>query len=177
MQRISDVPGRISDLWSVDSETHLGKQNRCSGSWERPRRSCIADCISCISASYFCISEVPGQISDLTSRTASIRRFRNSPRKAKLEFWIKSYGNWEPEIITIFVTWQSRVTLDSIWNFCDVLSHLGHFRWFLTFLLLAFSMTFGIFGDLWHTRLFSAFLAISLIIAFLVIFGIFGHFW
>ena len=28
--------------------------------------------------------------------------------------------NWEPEFMTIFVTWQSRVTLDSIRNSCDV---------------------------------------------------------
>ena len=28
--------------------------------------------------------------------------------------------NWEPEFMTIFVIWQSRVTLDSIRNFCDV---------------------------------------------------------
>ena len=31
---------------SVDSETHLGKQNRSSGSWDRPCRSCIADSFS-----------------------------------------------------------------------------------------------------------------------------------
>ena len=29
--------------------------------------------------------------------------------------------NWEPEFMTIFVTWQLRVTLDSIRNSCDVL--------------------------------------------------------
>ena len=28
--------------------------------------------------------------------------------------------NWEPEIMTIFVTWQLIVTLDSIRNSCDV---------------------------------------------------------
>ena len=28
--------------------------------------------------------------------------------------------NWEPEFMTVFVTWQSRVTLDSIRNSCDV---------------------------------------------------------
>ena len=28
--------------------------------------------------------------------------------------------NWEPEFMTIFVTWQLRVTLDSIRNSCDV---------------------------------------------------------
>ena len=29
--------------------------------------------------------------------------------------------NWEPELMTIFVTWQLIVTLDSICNSCDVL--------------------------------------------------------
>ena len=29
--------------------------------------------------------------------------------------------NWEPEFMTIFVTWQLIVTLDSIRNSCDVL--------------------------------------------------------
>ena len=28
--------------------------------------------------------------------------------------------NWEPEFMTIFATWQLRVTLDSIRNSCDV---------------------------------------------------------
>ena len=32
-----------------------------------------------------------------------------------------NYDNWEPEFMTIFVTWQLRVTLDSIRNSCDVL--------------------------------------------------------
>ena len=48
--------------------------------------------------------------------------------------WDTDYNsyNWEPEFMTIFVTWQSRVTLDSIRNSCDVLkrnfkkSFLGH---------------------------------------------------
>ena len=36
--------------------------------------------------------------------------------------WDTDYNssNWEPEFMTIFVTWQSRVTLDSIRNSCDV---------------------------------------------------------
>ena len=36
--------------------------------------------------------------------------------------WDTDYNsyNWEPEFITIFVTWQSRVTLDSMRNSCDV---------------------------------------------------------
>ena len=37
-----------------------------------------------------------------------------------------NYDNWEPDFMTIFVTWQLRVTLDSIRNSCDV---LGYFWW------------------------------------------------
>ena len=33
-----------------------------------------------------------------------------------------NYDNWEPDFMTIFVTWQLRVTLDSIRNSCDILS-------------------------------------------------------
>ena len=37
--------------------------------------------------------------------------------------WDTDYNsyNWEPKFMTIFVTWQSRVTVDSIRNSCDVL--------------------------------------------------------
>ena len=37
--------------------------------------------------------------------------------------WDTDYNsyNWEPELMTIFITWQSRVTVDSIRNSCDVL--------------------------------------------------------
>ena len=31
-----------------------------------------------------------------------------------------NWDNWEPEFMTLFVTWQLRVTLDSIRNSCDV---------------------------------------------------------
>ncbi len=36
--------------------------------------------------------------------------------------WDTDYNsyNWEPKFMTIFVTWQSRVTVDSIRNSCDV---------------------------------------------------------
>ena len=36
--------------------------------------------------------------------------------------WDTDYNsyNWEPEFMTIFFTWQSRVTVDSIRNSCDV---------------------------------------------------------
>ena len=39
------------------------------------------------------------------------------------DLWDIDYNsdNWEPEFMTIFVTWQLRVTLDSIRNSCDVL--------------------------------------------------------
>ena len=38
------------------------------------------------------------------------------------DIWDTDYNsyNWEPKFMTIFVTWQSRVTLDSIRNSCDV---------------------------------------------------------
>ena len=38
------------------------------------------------------------------------------------DFWDTDYNsdNWEPEFMTVFVTWQSWVTLDSIRNSCDV---------------------------------------------------------
>ena len=39
------------------------------------------------------------------------------------DIWDTDYisDNWEPEIMTIFVTWQLRVTLDSICNCCEFL--------------------------------------------------------
>ena len=95
---------------SVDSETHLGKRNQSSGSRDRPRGSCTADCISCISTAYFCISDVPGRISDLTSRTASIRRFRNSPSKVKSEFWIKSYDRLKINTDALILPAKRRIT-------------------------------------------------------------------
>ena len=38
------------------------------------------------------------------------------------DIWDTDYNsdNWEPEFMTIFVTWHARVTLDSIRNSCDV---------------------------------------------------------
>ena len=38
------------------------------------------------------------------------------------DIWDTYYNsdNWEPEFLTIFVTWHLRVTLDSIRNSCDV---------------------------------------------------------
>ena len=42
------------------------------------------------------------------------------------DIWDTDYNtdNWEPGFITIFVTWQLIVTLDSIRNSCDVFIHL-----------------------------------------------------
>ena len=39
------------------------------------------------------------------------------------DIWDTDYNSddWEPEFMTIFVTWQLIVTLDSIRNYCDVL--------------------------------------------------------
>ena len=43
--------------------------------------------------------------------------------------WDTDYNsyNWKPEFMTIFVTWQLRVTVDSIRNSCDV-SYFGPIR-------------------------------------------------
>ena len=52
--------------------------------------------------------------------------------------------NWEPEFMTIFVTWQLRVTLDSIRNSCDV---------FKLFFILAFTVLFNFVSILdWMMR-------------------------
>ena len=47
--------------------------------------------------------------------------------------WDTDYNsyNWEPEFMTIFVTWQSRVTLDSIRNSCDVSLYIVGGKFFL----------------------------------------------
>ena len=49
--------------------------------------------------------------------------------------WHTDYipDNWEPGLMTIFVTRQLIVTLDSIRNSCDVLMFLGRFRAYLVF--------------------------------------------
>ena len=43
------------------------------------------------------------------------------------DIWDTDYNaeNWEPEFMTLFVTWQLRVTLDSICNSCDVFLSCG----------------------------------------------------
>ena len=42
--------------------------------------------------------------------------------------WDTDYNseNWEPEFMTIIVTWQLSVTLDSIRNSCDVFGNFCH---------------------------------------------------
>ena len=48
---------------------------------------------------------------------------KSNPRNC--DIWDTEYNsdNWEPEFMTIFVTWQLIVTLDSIRNSCDVFHH------------------------------------------------------
>ena len=43
------------------------------------------------------------------------------------DIWHTDYNfdNWEPEFMTIFVTWQLIVTLDSIRNSCDVFHNIS----------------------------------------------------
>ena len=54
--------------------------------------------------------------------TASLFQ-KSDPIREVCGMWDADYisDNWEPEFMTIFVTWQSRVTLDSIHNSCNVL--------------------------------------------------------
>ena len=60
-------------------------------------------------------------------------------KKTTLEFcdiWDTDYNydNWYPEFMTIFVTWELRMTLDSICNSCDVLLTMGNTCWYLLWL-------------------------------------------
>ena len=48
---------------------------------------------------------------------------RQSWRLVTFETLITILTNWEPEFMTIIVTWQLIVTLDSIRNSCDVLQN------------------------------------------------------
>ena len=55
--------------------------------------------------------------------------FIEHPQRATLvtcDIWDTDYisGNWGLDFLKIFVTWQSRVTLDSIRNSCDVLYNI-----------------------------------------------------
>ena len=60
-----------------------------------------------------------------TKTMTKTNTFREHLQRAILEtceIWDNDYNfdNWEPEFMTICVTWQLRVTLDSIRNSCDV---------------------------------------------------------
>ena len=60
-----------------------------------------------------------------TKTMSKINTFREHLQQAIQEtcdLWDTDYNsdNWEPEFMTIFVTWQLIVTLDSIRNSCDV---------------------------------------------------------
>ena len=63
------------------------------------------------------------QIFGRFSGLLNIFRFLDNPRT--FDIWDTDYNsdNWEPEFMTIFVTWQLIVTLDSIHNSCDVYSN------------------------------------------------------
>ena len=51
--------------------------------------------------------------------------FKHISPRATCYIWDTDYNsdNWEPEFMTIFVTWQLIVTLNSIRNYCDVFSN------------------------------------------------------
>ena len=54
-------------------------------------------------------------------RNSSVCLLYCNPFSLSCDIWGTNYNydNWEPEFMTIFVTWQTRVTLDSIHNSCD----------------------------------------------------------
>ena len=61
-----------------------------------------------------------------TMTNTNTNTFREHLQRANLvtcDMWDTDYisDNWEQYFLTIFVTWQLRVTLDSIHNSCDVL--------------------------------------------------------
>ena len=58
---------------------------------------------------------------DMT-KTITFREHLQRAIPVTCDIWDTDYisDNWEIEFMTIFVTWQLRVTLDSIRNSCDV---------------------------------------------------------
>ena len=58
------------------------------------------------------------------SKTKIFREYLQRAIPETCEIWDTDYNfdNWEPGFMTICVTWQLRVTLDSIRNSCDVFS-------------------------------------------------------
>ena len=62
---------------------------------------------------------------DMTKKNYKDKYIREHPKGAIIgtcDIWDTDYNSdkWEPEFITIFVTWQLIVTLDSMHNSCDV---------------------------------------------------------
>ena len=56
--------------------------------------------------------------------------------------------NWEPEFLTVFISWQLRMTLDSIRNSCDVYELHSFIKpWVLLFLLLLAWVGFFFFSN------------------------------
>ena len=77
-----------------------------------------------------------------TKTMTKTNTFREHLQRAILEtceIWDTDYNfdNWEPEFMTICVTWQLRVTLDSIRNSCDVSEKI---RWWALFILTAIEL-------------------------------------
>ena len=62
-----------------------------------------------------------------TFLSTSIREHPKGAIIGTCDIWDTDHNtdNWEPGFMTIFVTWQSIVTLDSIRNSCDVLPIFG----------------------------------------------------
>ena len=71
-------------------------------------------------------------------RNSSVCLLYCNPFSLSCDIWGTNYNydNWEPEFMTIFVTWHLRVTLDSIRNSCDVLNECVTSK--LTFSLFLF---------------------------------------
>ena len=59
---------------------------------------------------------------DLTNILTIFDNFGHNDTHNTSDIWDTDYNsdNWEPEFMTLFVTWQLIVTLDSIRNSCDV---------------------------------------------------------
>ena len=70
-------------------------------------------------------------------------------KSIKCDVWDTDYNsdNWEPEFMTIFATWQLRVTLDSIRNSCDVfLEYDSSIEWGVWRTILFSTVTWNMVG-------------------------------
>ena len=70
---------------------------------------------------------------DLTKTSEELRMLSTVTlhcRVTKIDIWDTDYNsdNWEPEFMTICMTWLLRVTLDSIRNSCDVFTMCNEIR-------------------------------------------------